>query len=396
MPRDRSPVTYAVLACALGLTAVGGLAACGGDDADEPLPSGVIARVGDTELKKDRYDRTLRFQQLRVAQQLTSGKLLDAADPKLPSFSPPFTACVDAALAALPEADRSKVPEDQLRQACSAVPERTKLEAVQQLLAAEVIEQEAEDKEIEVSDDDVSKALDAAYDQEIGGKKNLAKLTTATGLGEQDFRQLVRQSLTFAKVAEKIVKDAGDVTDEDVRKEYDDNKAQYGQPESRELHVVVAKDEAGAQAARSELENGATFASVAQKYSTDEETRKVDGKLTQVKKGELETAADEAAFSVGQTQLAGPVQGERGWYVIRVDKITPAKTLPFDQLKDVIKQQLDQTKPQDAVVRWQDDVLKRYKERTRCAEGYNIVPLCKNQRAEPATTTTAPAPAAGQ
>lgn len=395
MPRDRSPVTYAVLACVAGLSAVGGLTACGGDDADEPLPSGVVARVGDVELTKDRFDRSLRFQQLRVAQQLTSGKLLDGSDPKLPAFTPPFTACIDAALAALPEADRSKVPEDQLRRACAAVPERTKLEAVQQLLAAEVIEQEAKEEDVEVSDGDVSKALDAAYQQEIGGKENLAKVTAATGLGEQDFRRLVRQSLTFAKVAQKVVKDAGDVTDEDVRKEYDDNKAQYGRPESRELHVVVAKDEADAQAARSELENGATFASVAQKYSTDEESRKVDGKLTQVKKGELEAPADEAAFSVDATQLAGPVKGERGWYVIRVDKVTPGRTLPFDEVEDVLKQQLQQTKPQEAVARWQDEVLKEYKARTRCAEGYNIVPLCKNQRPEPATTT-APAPAAGQ
>lgn len=395
MQRHRFPVTYAVIACVAGLSSVGVLAGCGGDDEDEPLPAGAIARVGDVEIGKDRFDRSLRFQQLRFAQQLTSGKLLAAANPKLPSFAPPATECVEAVLAAIPEADRAEAPRDQLRAACEAVPGRTKLEAIQQVLAAEVIEQEAKDEEVEVSDEDVAKGLDAAYQQEIGGKANLAKVTAATGLNEQDFREFVRQSLVFAKVAEKIVADAGKVTDEDVRSDYDENKKRYAQQESRELHVVVAKDEAGAQAARTELENGATFASVAQKYSTDEETRKVDGKLTQVTKGQLEKVAEDAAFSVGQTQLAGPVEGERGWYVIRVDKITPGRERPFDEIKDALKQQLEQTRPQEAVAKWQDEVLKRWKDRTFCAEGYNLVPLCKNQRPD-TTTTTAPAPATGE
>jgi foldase protein PrsA len=388
------PATSLLLACAVGLPLAGVLAGCGGDDGDEPLPSGTIARVGDAEITKAEYDRLRTFQLMRVSQQISSGKLFDAANPKLLTFTPPFTECIQKATSSIPAEARAQVTDAQIKQACEAVPERTKTETVQQLVATQVIAQQAKDDDIEVSDADVDKALDAAYTQEIGGRKNLAKFTAMTGLDTEIFKDLVRQSLTYAKVTEKVAKDAGPVTDADVKADYDKNKAQYGQPETRELHVVVAKDEADAQAARTALEGGATFASVATQYSTDAESKKDGGKLTKVQKGQLESAADEAAFSVGATQIAGPVKGDRGWYVIRVDKVTPGQTVPFDRIKTALKQQLTQTKPQDAVTKWQEDLLKTWKPKTQCAEGYNLVAFCKNQ--PKSATTTGAAPATGQ
>lgn len=389
MRRRRS--TSLLIPCAAGLAVA--VTGCGGDDGGG-VPKGAIAKVGDAVVTKAQFDQLQKFQLMRVSQQITSGKLFDAAQPKLVDFSPPYTSCISAANAAITKADQGKITADQIKQACQNVPARTKVDTVQQLIATQVIEGEAKDRKLTVPEADVDKALDAAYTQEIGGKKNLAKFTAMTGLGPDVFKDLVRQSLTYQKVTEKIAADAGPVTDADVQADYDKNKAQYGQPESRELHVVLAKTEADAQAARTALEGGATFASVAQRYSSDAESKKAGGKLTKVTKGQLEKAAEDAAFSIQATQLAGPVKGEQGWYVIRVDKITPGKAVSFDQVKTVLKQQLTQTKPQQAVTAWEAGVLKRWKPKTDCAEGYNLVAFCKNQ---PKTaTTTGAAPASGQ
>ena len=371
------------------------LAGCGGGD-DGGVPEGAVAKVGDTVISKEQYDRLQKFQLMRITRQVTNGKLFQAAEPKLLDVRPPFTSCIRTATQSVPAEAKQQITQAQIKQACENIPERLKADSVQQLIATEVIMREAEDDDVEVSDGDVDKALDAAYTQEIEGRKNLAKFKAMTGLDEGIFKQLVRQSLTYQKVTEKVASDAGPVTDEDVRKDFEDNRDQYGQPETRELHVVLAKDEADAKAARAALEGGATFASVAQQYSTDEGSRAQGGKLTQVQRAQLEKAAGDAAFSVGATELAGPVRTDLGWYVIRVDKITPGKAVSFDAVKTAIRQQLQQTKPQEAVRTWEADVLKRWKAKTQCASGYNLVAFCKNQVApKTAPTTTGAAPAAG-
>ncbi|MDO9409302.1 peptidyl-prolyl cis-trans isomerase [Patulibacter sp.] len=380
-----------LLPCVAGLA----LAGCGGGDDDGGVPAGAVAKVGDTVVSKADYDRLQRFQLMRISRQVTNGKLFQSAQPKLLDVTPPFTACIRTATESVPAEAKAQITAAQIKQACENIPERLKTDAVQQLIATEVIKQEAEDDDVEVSDGDVDKALDAAYTQEIDGRKNLAKFKTLTGLDEGIFRQLVRQSLTYQKVTEKIASDAGPVTDDDVRKDFDDNRDQYGQPETRELHVVLAKDEADAKAARTALEGGATFASVAQQYSTDEQSRAQGGKLTQVQRAQLEKAAGDAAFSAGATELAGPVRTDLGWYVIRVDKITPGKAVSFDSVKTAIRQQLQQTKPQQAVAKWEADVLKRWKAKTDCAPGYNLVAFCKNQVTPKTGTTTGVAPATG-
>lgn len=379
-----------LIPCAAGLA----LAGCGGGD-DGGVPDGAVAKVGDAVVSKADYDRLRKFQLMRITRQVTNGKLFQSARPELLDVSPPYTSCIETATASVPAEAKQQITADQIKQACANIPERLKADSVQQLIATEVIMREAEDDDVEVSDGDVDKALDAAYTQEIDGKKNLAKFKALTGLDEGIFKQLVRQSLTYQKVTEKVASDAGPVTDEDVRKDFDENREQYGRPETRELHVVLAKDEADAKAARTALEGGATFASVAQQYSTDAGSRADGGKLTQVQRAQLEKAAGDAAFSVGATELAGPVRTDRGWYVIRVDKITPGQAVAFDSVKTAIRQQLQQTKPQQAVAKWEADVLKRWKAKTECASGYNLVAFCKNQVAPKSGTTTGAAPATG-
>jgi foldase protein PrsA len=386
MPRLQRP-TKALFACAIGLPVAVAVTGCGGG-----LSADSIAKVDGTDITKTQFEQSLKFQEMRASQQVTGSKLFESATPRLISFKAPYTECTTKLKATVPKEQQAQVTDAQIKQYCEGIPSQAKQLAVQQLISTKVLDEEAAEAKIKVTDAEIAKQLDAVYTQEIGGKKNLGKFTKLTGLNADVFKDLVRQGLELQKLTAKATKDAGKVTDADVQAYYDKNKKQYAQPESRNLHVVLTKTEDEAKKARTELDGGATFASVAKKYSIDQVTKNAGGKLENVTKGQQEKALETAAFSTAATKLAGPVKTETGWYVVRVDKITPAKTIPFAQVKSVLKQQLEQTKPQEAAQKWEEGVLKKWKAKTECREGYNTVAFCKNQ---PPTTTTAAAGAAG-
>lgn len=380
MPRHQRP-TKALVACAVGLPVALVVTGCGGG-----LSGDSIAKVDDTDITKTQYEQALKFQEMRATQQITANKLFDSATPTLISFKAPFTECISKLKASVPKEQRAQATDPVIKQYCEGIPEQAKNLAVQQLISTKVLDEEAKEADIKVTDAEINKQLDAVYTQEIGGKKNLAKFTKTTGLDATVFKDLVRQGLELQKLTEKATKDAGKVTDKDVEEAYNKNKKQYSQPETRNLHVVLTKTEAEAKKARAELDGGAKFAEVAKKYSIDQVTKNAGGKLANVAKGAQEKALEDAAFSTAATKLAGPVKTETGWYVLRVDKITPASVTPFAQVKPVLKQQLEATRPQEAAAEWEKKVLEKWKDKTECRDGYNTVQFCKNMP-KPKTTT---------
>lgn len=386
MSRHTSPLKTALVACAIGVPAAAALAGCGGLSAD------AVAKVDGTEITKASYDKAEKFTLVQASQQATGGKFFDAAAPKLISFKAPYTECSAALKKTVPKAQQKQATPAALKQACESYAQQIKPSSIGTLLQEEIIKKEAEKEKVSVSDKDLDKQYPQALTQFIGGKQNLGKFTKVTGLSEDTLRNQVRNQLLVQKLQEKVTKDASKVTDAEVKAYYDKNKSTYTQPEAREAHVVLTKTEAQADKAKKAVEGGQSFASVAKKYSIDATTKKAGGKLT-LQKGQQEAALEKAAFAAKKGDVVGPVKTESGFYVVEIDKITPSKTVPYDQVKAVLKQQLQQTKPQEAWTKWQDRVLKEWKEKTECRDGYNDVVFCKNQ---PKPATTGATAASGQ
>jgi foldase protein PrsA len=380
------PVRTALVVCALGIPTALALTGCGGSSG---LPSDAVAKIDGTTITKSAYNDSMKFLDVQASQQFTGGKLFSAANPQLISFTAPYTNCIAAIKKTVPKTQ--KVTDAQIKQACQQTEQQLKDGALSQLLTEKIISSEAAGAKITVTDAEITKALPADLTQKIGGQQNLAKFTKLTGLKEDTLRDDVRNQLLSTKLQAKISKDAGPVTDADVQAAYNKNKAQYAQPESRNLHVVLTKTEADANKAKKALQGGQSFATVAKQYSTDKVTKAAGGKLSNVVKGQQEKGLETAAFAAQTGKLVGPVKTESGYYVLRVDKVTPAKQVPFSQVQKVLKQQLQQQKPADALTKWSTDITKKWKAKTDCRVGYNTVQFCKNM---PAPKTTAAAGAA--
>src|SRR5919202_3511407 len=124
---------------------------------------------------------------------------------------------------------------------------------------------------------------------------------------EADLRFRVKLDVISNDVRNKVIKGKDNVTDAQISSYYNKNKSRFAQPERRDLLVVLTKTKAKADQARSALQSGQSFKSVAKQYSIDQASKSQGGKLVGVAKGQSEKAFDDAVFSAPKGKLEGPV-----------------------------------------------------------------------------------------
>jgi foldase protein PrsA len=160
------------------------------------------------------------------------------------------------------------------------------------------------------------------------------------------------------------------VTDAAARKYYDDNKAQFQTPESREVRHILVKTKSQAAQIRSQLVAGGDFAALAKKYSQDPGSKDAGGKLT-VLKGQTVPPFEKATFSLKTNEISQPVKTQFGFHLVEPLSATKkAGTTPFASVKAQITSQLVDAKRNDVVKKWSEDVTKKYEGKVSYADGF--------------------------
>ena len=110
----------------------------------------------------------------------------------------------------------------------------------------------------------------------------------------------------------------------------------------RARHILVA-DEAAAQRLLAEARGGANFEELARKNSTDPTAQTGGGDLGFFKQNDMLPEFSAAAFALQPGQLSpAPVQTRFGWHVIQLEERRTAPPVPFEQVRDEIRQALIQ------------------------------------------------------
>jgi foldase protein PrsA len=362
--RPRTPVLLTLTA---GLLAALALAGCGND-----VPPGAVANVDGEMIEKSEFDRWLvaaaRSQQQQAG---APGGPVSIPDP------PDYRKCAAERVKQPQQSGAPKLNEQQARELCKQEYDLLRDQVMQFLISSDWIEKEAESRGIEASDAEVDRMFEQQKRQSFQNDAQYQEFLKASGQTEADLKFRIRLDVLSNKVREEIVKDKGEVTDSEVRDYYNKNKSQFGQPEKRDLSVVLTEKEAEAAKAKQALEDGQSFREVAKRYSIDEASKGQGGKLPGVTRGQQDAAFDQAVFKAKKGELVGPVKTQFGFYVFRVDKITPGSQQSFDQSRETIKAQLRSEKEQKALDAFVKEFQKEYRDKTNCAKGYTIS-QCKN------------------
>lgn len=138
--------------------------------------------------------------------------------------------------------------------------------------------------------------------------------------------------------------------------------------ERRDVRLVLAKARARAAAARTALERGQSWDSVARAYSLHGASRDRGGKVEDIRKGALATGVTATVFEARRGELTGPVKVGQTWAVFVVERIKPSFQATLAQARDEIRELLTSQRRQAALA----DFTRKYREKTTCAAGYRV------------------------
>ncbi len=217
----------------------------------------------------------------------------------------------------------------------------------------------------------LSKATDA--DKQAGKEmadKRMVSVKERAGTEENLTRQLKSVGLTVDRLKEKLTEEATaeavlqrelkvTVTDEDVKKFYDENPSKFEQPESvRASHVLIStKDPATgtdlsedkkkeklklAQTVMERARKGEDFAKLAKEFSEDPGSKDKGGEYT-FPRGQMVPEFESAAFSLQTNQVSDVVTTQFGYHIIKLSEKIPAQKTELskvsDRVRDYLKQQ---------------------------------------------------------
>lgn len=337
----RAPYFLALLAVALGLFVAG----CGGG---EDVPTTAVAVVDGTTIARSDLDELFGFAKVSYGNSFPK-----AGTPEYQSLQ---------------------------QQLVAFLVQRTEFE------------REAEKLGIKISDQDVEKARDDFVAARYGGDtKKLAADLKEQGIDDDVLLKILRVSVLSTAIFQKVTKDVA-VDDVEAQAYYTQNQATYKvttpfrdvrhiligeqvdpsctpSPPSTVCAIDFTKSKAEAEDVYAKLKAGGDFAALAKKYSDDPGSKDDGGKYL-AEKGKSVPEFDKVAFELKTNQISEPVRTQYGYHVIQaLAGVHPAGVIPFEDAVAGIKQQLLQSKRDETMTKWLEDLQKQYEGEVDYAAG---------------------------
>ncbi|AWL12577.1 Peptidylprolyl isomerase [Saliniradius amylolyticus] len=142
-----------------------------------------------------------------------------------------------------------------------------------------------------------------------------------------------------------------DVTEEELSSYYEQNQSQYrSEKQVRAAHILIEfgddKSDAQQQAESllKELEQGASFADLAKQHSADTFSAENGGDLDWFGRDVMAPEFEQAAFALEKGQVSDVVETEFGFHLIKVTDIKPEQVQELAEVKDEVKQAVQEQK----------------------------------------------------
>ncbi|MFI5338912.1 MAG: peptidylprolyl isomerase [Candidatus Methylomirabilales bacterium] len=171
---------------------------------------------------------------------------------------------------------------------------------------------------------------------------------------EQARRQVLIEELLRRKVIAQ-----SQVTDEEARKMYEDNKPLFSTETVRVSHIMV-KTEAEAEAILKDLQAGKDFAELAKTTSQDTGSAEKGGDLGELRHGQTVQEFEEEAFRLKEGELSPVIKTQYGYHILKGGAHASVAE-PFDEVKGKIRQSLLQQKQQESFLAFMADLEKKAK-----------------------------------
>lgn len=253
---------------------------------------------------------------------------------------------------AVASVDGDKITKDQLYEVLMS---QGGTDVLDSMIEQKVINKEAEKKSVTISEKELDKELDALITS-YGGEDTFNQALETNGIKESE----VKKDLETNLKAKKLVEDTIDISEDEMKSYFDENKDSFDQPEQVKASHILVKDEKTANEVKKKLSDGEKFAELAKEYSTDTASKEDGGDLGYFSKEDMVQEFSDAAFDLNVNEISEPVKTEYGYHIIKVIDKKAAQDANYENSKEEIKQLLLENKFQSEYPTWLEETKKKY------------------------------------
>lgn len=215
-----------------------------------------------------------------------------------------------------------------------------------QLVTGHVLLQESRNRKVTVPDAEIENRV-GQLRQRFPTEEEFAKALAARNLTLEKIRGELRKQLAIEKMIENEVTPQVTVNDQDVKNFYDQNPAQFQQPEQfRASHILlmVPQDATPEQKkeTRAKIDDlakqiaaGADFAELAKAHSQDGSASQ-GGDLNYFARGQMVEPFQKAVESLEVGQVSGVVETQFGFHLVKLTDKKAGRTVPLAEVNKKI------------------------------------------------------------
>lgn len=210
-------------------------------------------------------------------------------------------------------------------------------QVLQEMIDRKVIEDAFVNAGLQLSAEEVVVELQKIQNQ-FPSPEAFSNALVARGISLAELQDSIEYGLKRLKLATKDVQ----VTEEKLAAFYEQNRSRYDKPLRVKIKEIVAMGKQPAEEAVAALrKEGASFAAVANQYSVSV-SRESGGQLPEMPISQvhpLELREPAATAEVGS--IVGPIQTERGWYVIQIDDRKAAEKSTLESVREEVTREFE-------------------------------------------------------
>jgi peptidyl-prolyl cis-trans isomerase C len=254
---------------------------------------------------------------------------------------------------------------------------------IEKEIVRELVHQQGEKNNLKIDSELIKKELEALR-KPYPSEEEFEKALSDRNITLEDLKKSMAVDINARQLLNEQIQGKITITDEDVKKYYEDNKSKFQRPESfRTRHILAAlftPDEVRTQSISElqknkvyffnkaekkidqiikELKEGADFEKLAKEKSDDEGSRDNGGDLDIIYKGVFDPAFDEAVSKLKPGETSGKVETRFGFHVIQLIEKHPSELAPFEEMEKGIQKFLFTEEAKKLVAAYIEDLKKQ-------------------------------------
>ena len=235
---------------------------------------------------------------------------------------------------------------------------------IEKEVVRELVNQQGEKENLKIDHELIEKELKllrAGYASE----EEFNNALKSRNINLEEIKKSMQIDINARQLLNAEIKGKINISDNEVKKYYEDNKSRFQRPEAYHTRHILAAyfppealrnqtieelkknkeyftriAEEKIDKVIEELKKGANFVELAKNLSDDESSRENGGDLDFIYKGIFETSFDEAVEKLNPGETSGKIKTRFGFHVIQLIEKRPSEMAPFNEMKSEIQKYL--------------------------------------------------------